>query len=310
VVPIAYPGDFVKVMDVFRAVLAAGERSARALALTAQVIDHNAANYTAWQFRRACLQELGSDLRAELDFVQAVADDSPKNYQVWFHRRRIVELLGDASRELDFVRTVHEEDAKNYHAWSHLQWVAAAAPSGGDAGASFAAQLPYVEKLLEADVRNNSAWNHRWFLVHGANGKLGARPELLPVPEPLPADAARAEAGFAVEKLGVAFSNESPWLYLRALMREQRGGAGGADFADVVARVKEMAAATGNEENRHYLSFLLDLAEADLPPPAAADDTAVGAAVALVDKLMDVDETRRNYWARRRSRLVAMQGET
>ena len=43
-----YSCAVVDVMGYFRAVINSGEKSIRALALTARVIDHNAANYTGW----------------------------------------------------------------------------------------------------------------------------------------------------------------------------------------------------------------------------------------------------------------------
>jgi protein farnesyltransferase/geranylgeranyltransferase type-1 subunit alpha len=51
--------------------------------------------------------------------MDTFAEENPKNYQIWFHRRAVVEKLGDASRELEFTAHVFEVDAKNYHAWSH-----------------------------------------------------------------------------------------------------------------------------------------------------------------------------------------------
>lgn len=94
------------------------------------MIDQNPAHYTAWEFRRKCLKALKKDLVAELRFIevctttpyrtttqhtharththtcvcalfaQGIAYDSPKNYQIWYHRRAVVELLGDPSAEL------------------------------------------------------------------------------------------------------------------------------------------------------------------------------------------------------------------
>jgi hypothetical protein len=46
VVAIAYRDDFREVMDYFRALYAAGERSPRALRITADAIDFNPGNYT------------------------------------------------------------------------------------------------------------------------------------------------------------------------------------------------------------------------------------------------------------------------
>jgi len=83
VVSIRYADEFRSTMDLFRAVMHAQEFSARALALTAQVVEGNPANYTAWQYRRRCLDATGADLREELRYTEATAYDNPKNYQIW-----------------------------------------------------------------------------------------------------------------------------------------------------------------------------------------------------------------------------------
>ena len=57
VVPIAYTEEFTEVMDYFRAIYLADERSLRALSLTAECIDMNAGNYTV------CTSEGDSELR-------------------------------------------------------------------------------------------------------------------------------------------------------------------------------------------------------------------------------------------------------
>ena len=60
-----------------------------------------------------------ADLRLELEYIDTYADENPKNYQIWHHRRAIVGKLGDASKELEFCGTVLQEDNKNYHAWAY-----------------------------------------------------------------------------------------------------------------------------------------------------------------------------------------------
>jgi protein farnesyltransferase/geranylgeranyltransferase type-1 subunit alpha len=127
VVPINYPPHYSDVMDMFRAVLSSHELSQRTLLLTEAVIECNSANYSAWHFRRLCLEHLQSSISDELEWVATIARDTPKNYQLWHHRRCLLERLDDRSppralSELELTAEVLEMDNKNYHAWSHRQW--------------------------------------------------------------------------------------------------------------------------------------------------------------------------------------------
>lgn len=78
-------------MGYFRRVLLNEEYSERALLLSAEAINLNAANYTAWQYRRKCLDVLHADKSEEdrkhvWQEEQAFADEqcrnNMKNYQV------------------------------------------------------------------------------------------------------------------------------------------------------------------------------------------------------------------------------------
>ena len=91
VVRIAYSTEFTQTMGYFRSVLVSGEFSERTLLLSAEVISHNAANYTAWQYRRRCLDELHKQStpeqrleawRQELCFCDEQCRNNMKNYQV------------------------------------------------------------------------------------------------------------------------------------------------------------------------------------------------------------------------------------
>jgi len=148
----------------FRAVVQKDERSLRALHLTSRVIELNAANYTAWAFRRSCIENLEETekknmLREDLEFTLEMALEHPKNYQILHHRQFVVtQLASDFVKELDLCDKLLEEDAKNYHVWTYRQWVITS--SNLDE-----LEADFVDNLLNDDVRNNSAWNYKFWLL-------------------------------------------------------------------------------------------------------------------------------------------------
>jgi protein farnesyltransferase/geranylgeranyltransferase type-1 subunit alpha len=91
----------------------------RALSLTADVIEQNSANYTAWSYRRACLVALQSSVDAELQYCERIARQTPKNYQLWHHRRSLISRRQQPGNELQHTEDVLQIDAKNYHVWAH-----------------------------------------------------------------------------------------------------------------------------------------------------------------------------------------------
>jgi protein farnesyltransferase/geranylgeranyltransferase type-1 subunit alpha len=278
-VVIQYTESFVDCHDYFRAILQARETSERALNLTAVVIDHNSANYTAWYHRRLCLKALNADLHAELEFTETWMNDSPKNYQVWYHRRWLIQEIGDAGNELSVVAEAIDRDSKNYNAWSHRQWVV-------NKFNQFDGELDYTKRLIGEDVRNNSAWNHRHYvLVHH-----GITPEV-----------AKREVAYALEVLKCAPHNEAPWNYIRAFIGTTTAAAQSAlakskclRWSDVPA-VEQFADASG-PQNRFALEVksLILLEKGD-----------VAAAKLVYGQLEVLDTVRARYWAWRAEQLTA-----
>ncbi|KAL4176141.1 hypothetical protein KRP22_001095 [Phytophthora ramorum] len=265
IVSIAYSSDFTDVMDCFRGVLKINEYSERTLALTLDVIEANPANYTVWYFRRRVLEALGSDLRGELQFTADMAIQHPKNYQIWHHRREICTMLHDGSQEKAFCAMAIDGDSKNYHAWAHRQWAV-------KTFSLWDGELEFVNKMLLEDVRNNSAWNHRWFVLSNTSGVATT------------ADRQR-EVDYALNKISLAVHNESPWNFLRGLVRGHE-----ATFA---AQLKEKA--RGVLETTPDCIFaavlLVDLCAKE------GTDEALGRATNLLETLMnDTDRVRKAYW--------------
>eukprot|EP01083_Nonionella_stella_P117814 351488_1 len=210
VVAIRYSKKFSNVHNYFRAIIHKNEISERALNLSEKVIQLNAANYTAWQFRRECIFKLNWDLLKELEFSKEIAIKSPKNYQLWWHRRIVIEAINgkktneikyDLHLEKELLRDILKGDAKNYHAWSHYHWLLRTYKLYDD-------ELDYLDnKLLIFDVRNNSAWNHRHFVVKQTTGFNDIH-------------VLQREIDFCRKKIEKLAANHSVWYYYSQVVRQ------------------------------------------------------------------------------------------
>uniref|UniRef100_K3WEF8 Protein farnesyltransferase/geranylgeranyltransferase type-1 subunit alpha n=1 Tax=Globisporangium ultimum (strain ATCC 200006 / CBS 805.95 / DAOM BR144) TaxID=431595 RepID=K3WEF8_GLOUD len=273
VVRIAYSESFTDVMDVFRGVLKLNEYSERTLNLTLDVIDENPANYTAWHFRRKVLEALSANLYDELQYTERMAIAHPKNYQIWHHRREICSMLKDGSAEKAFSAKAITGDSKNYHAWAHRQWAILTFDL-------WDGELAYIDSMLEDDVRNNSAWNQRWFVLkHTTSLDVSER---------------EREVEYALTKIDIAVHNESPWNYIRGLVRGHED-----HFAPRL--IPKFQTLLETYPDCIFAAGLL----VDLYAKQATDD-ALAAAHQLIDTLMnDTDRVRQAYWLFRKGSLKA-----
>mmetsp|Transcript_34351 Transcript_34351/g.96845 ORF Transcript_34351/g.96845 Transcript_34351/m.96845 type:complete len:346 (+) Transcript_34351:279-1316(+) len=308
VVQIEYSKDYVDATGVLRCLMARQERSERALWLTKKVIALNPAHYTAWQWRRECLEAKGADLGAEMDWVNALSlCGGSKNYQLWNHRRFLVQgIIGPlgsgpqresaVETELAFTHDVLVDEPKHYHAWAHRQWVV-------QEFSSWAGELAVCERFIDADVRNNSAWNHRYFCLNEPRG----------TGEP---GACVDEFGFCVKKLHEDIQNESAWNYLRALVFGHGGrGGGGAPGAEMQAQEGELGSKLEQAcqwalEKDPYCSFAMSLlADLKLMQASSGGPGSKGMAQAALDlwqQLVKVDPMRTPYWGLRASEAQSL----
>ena len=168
------------------------------------MISVNSSSYTAWMWRRKCLEKCGGQiLLDEIRFVDDWCVKSPKNYQLWFHRRWLVEAL--LTRDLETVEALAASESaaldllidaepKHYHGWSHRMFIAKRLGLFESMS-----ELDFSLKYILKDVRNNSAWSHRRYAIR-------MHPHLT-----------SEEIAFVVEQISLCPGNESPWVYLRSL---------------------------------------------------------------------------------------------
>jgi protein farnesyltransferase/geranylgeranyltransferase type-1 subunit alpha len=256
---------FKLVHGLIYALMNRNERSERALVLTTEVIQQNSANYTAWVWRRACLESLGLPARLddELEFTLNWIKASPKNYQVWFHRRWLIDTAFSYAEaasataqsqkniitaEFQFIEDALSSDAKNYNCFCHRVFLVGLSAAWQTVDESIAMELKFTAELIEKDVRSNSAWSYRRQTLQ----KIVSKDEPL-----LPYDVVADEIRFGVQRLTMAPSNESVWQYIRSL----NGWQAFPHVKEVAEFFAHESAEASGFHNRFALMTLLELAK-------------------------------------------------
>eukprot|EP01023_Acetabularia_acetabulum_P035793 TRINITY_DN33785_c0_g1_i3.p1 TRINITY_DN33785_c0_g1~~TRINITY_DN33785_c0_g1_i3.p1 ORF type:complete len:310 (+),score=27.46 TRINITY_DN33785_c0_g1_i3:166-1095(+) len=201
---IQYSCEYLEGMQIFYGVQQKQEFSKRVLELTKLLIYEASSFYTLWEYRWQCFLALEESLHTEWDFCLQVLNLSPKNYQLFNHRRKCFEHLfkaGDVdvtARELEFCSIAIDRDAKNYHAWSHRWYVLNTTKDLN----LLKQEILYCADRIQDDPFNNSAWNQRFSVFQ--NFKLSE---------------IDFEIDFALSQIERAPSNESGWIYIQGLLR-------------------------------------------------------------------------------------------
>ena len=289
-------------MGYLRAIMAAKEHSPRVLDLTKHIIGLNAAHYTVWLYRNSTLLALRFPIHEELEWVNEVALENQKNYQIWHHRQILVdawyeEIASDpaalkafAESEVKFMDKMFAEDSKNYHVWSYRQYLVRKLNLWGEP------ELKSIERLLRIDVRNNSAWSHRFFVVFSDPSYSTESSKATAVDPAIPEDIIDRELDFAKAATFQAPQNPSPWNYIRGVL--QKGGRKMDTceyFASEFVKIGEGQAE--DVKSSHALDFLADVwAETGESKKADLALTLLG------DRY---DRIRKNYWEWRRGALKA-----
>ncbi|KAF2262543.1 protein prenylyltransferase [Lojkania enalia] len=273
---IAYTDEYSEAMGFLRAVMVNNEYSERVLGLTEHIIKMNAAHYTVWLYRAKVLEQLGADLRREIAWLNPTALKHLKNYQIWNHRQTIIDKLGSPEGESEFISTMLEQDSKNYHVWSYRQWLVQRFDLYTDE------ELKWTENMIEEDVRNNSAWNHRFYLVVGK--KDG---------QAVPEDAVQRELEYAKAAIRKAPQNQSPWNYLRGILRHNK-----LPIAMIKGFALEFADVEKPDDvySSHALDTLVDIY-------AEEEDKKEEAKKALELLATRYDPIRKQYWNYRKGLL-------
>ncbi|VDO03917.1 unnamed protein product [Rodentolepis nana] len=329
IVRIAYSDEFIDVHDYVRAVIAIDERSERVLALTAEALQMNAANYTIWAYRRNVLLTLKSPLAKEHTFARMLLLDHPKNYQLWYHLQWLMmeaakadgendpktvysrpdsKLFKTLKKELDLIREILNDDSKNYHAWQYRRWLV------DFFGVPVKDELRFTELMFLDDTLNNSAWNHRFYTVieEGLNDSVFDR-----------------EMNYAVTQLKAMPHNESACNYLLGLVSPLPNAVSKQDVNVAHARLISVRNAVedlidndkdGAGESPPILSLLVDLYYLSLqnrllkPSPSTEDEDVLkeiaDSAMQICDRLsVELDRIRANYWKYRKSQIKDASGK-
>lgn len=104
-------------------------------------------------------------------------------------------------------------------------------------------ELKFTGKFLDEDVRNNSAWNQRFFIM-----KQRGKVDFFLV---------KKELSYAIEKIKLAFDNESSFNYLRGLLTHFSGLKKLPQYAEFMSFIHNQFYEKHNH-SRHLLAILID----------------------------------------------------
>lgn len=268
----------------------------------------NAAHYTVWLYRASTLFALSSSIPDELEWVNAIALVHQKNYQIWHHRQILIENLFTtissdpsaiqslATSETEFMTKMFDEDSKNYHVWSYRQYLVRKLDLFCEA------ELKSIEKLLGDDVRNNSAWSHRFFVVFSDPKYSSPESKATEYDAKIPKEIIDREIEFAKAATFEAPQNQSPWNYIRGVLRK-----GGRKLNSLESFAEEFVKlptdgeiGSENVRSSHALDFLVDAWSEE-----GSAEKIKKADLALTLLATKYDRIRENYWEWRRKALQA-----
>jgi len=242
------------------------EYSPRCLRLTEHIIGMNPAHYTVWLYRAANIFAMKLPIPDEIEWLNGVALEYLKNYQIWHHRHLLLDnyypTIADdpeavarlAASERAFIAQILAEDTKNYHVWSYRSYLIEKLKLWGSTE-----ELAAIEEMIADDVRNNSAWSHRFFLVFSDPSHSNPGVSATESDPAAPSEIVDREIAYAQEKIALAPQNQSPWNYLRGVLVK-----GGRKLSNVESFVEGFITGLGREgeedvKSTHALDLLAEI---------------------------------------------------
>lgn len=192
---ILYDEEYRSTMGILLALLGKHEYSERALAITEAGISLLGSHYSIWSYRFDIITHLQYDLYKELDWLDSVALDNEKNYQIWNYRQLIINQIDDYDpiREFPILNIMLLEDTKNHHVWTYRRWFTAKFNLFKNPK-----EVEFVNQLIEKDIYNNSAWSHRYFIKFNDIESTEIDDEL----------------NYVMDKIRLSPQNHATWNYL------------------------------------------------------------------------------------------------